>query len=191
MGQRFVSELGGKVIDTGPRGTLYEVHLHEDDPEKWPGMSRCRMLPRRASITSEYPQRLRRRLKPWRGVSIWGWKNMLRPKRSETESDARHMGWGTGLSKYRKSTARALLQRGGPPPTIPTQIPSPSSLAEVCTPTHPGLLASLSTVAQHPVCAGTFDRSRTPRCSWHNGTQAGGACQGSAGRAAGAGAPGA
>lgn len=33
MGTRFVSELGGKAIDTGPRGTLYEVRLPEDDPE--------------------------------------------------------------------------------------------------------------------------------------------------------------
>ena len=27
MGERFVRELGGQVIDTGPRGTLYEVAL--------------------------------------------------------------------------------------------------------------------------------------------------------------------
>jgi len=33
MGSRFVSELGGQVIDTGARGTLYEVRLPEDDPE--------------------------------------------------------------------------------------------------------------------------------------------------------------
>ena len=33
MGQRFVSELGGQVIDSGPRGTLYEVRLSADDPE--------------------------------------------------------------------------------------------------------------------------------------------------------------
>jgi hypothetical protein len=34
MDGRFVSELGGTVIDTGPRGTLYEVRLPEDDPEE-------------------------------------------------------------------------------------------------------------------------------------------------------------
>lgn len=34
MGARFVLELGGQVIDTGPRGTLYEVRLPEDDPER-------------------------------------------------------------------------------------------------------------------------------------------------------------
>lgn len=34
MGERFVSELGGVVIDAGPRGTLYEVALPEDDPEQ-------------------------------------------------------------------------------------------------------------------------------------------------------------
>ena len=34
MGSRFVSELGGQVIDTSPRGTLYEVRLPEDDPER-------------------------------------------------------------------------------------------------------------------------------------------------------------
>jgi hypothetical protein len=33
MGQRFVSELGGVVIDAGPRGTLYEVAL-PGDPEE-------------------------------------------------------------------------------------------------------------------------------------------------------------
>jgi hypothetical protein len=33
MGSRFVSELGGQVIDTGARGTLYEVRLPEGDPE--------------------------------------------------------------------------------------------------------------------------------------------------------------
>ncbi|HEY1387987.1 MAG TPA: hypothetical protein VGF38_05540 [Ktedonobacterales bacterium] len=33
MGDRFVSTLGGQVIDVGPRGTLYEVRLLEDDPE--------------------------------------------------------------------------------------------------------------------------------------------------------------
>ena len=33
MGSRFVSELGGVVIDTGPRGALYEVKLPADDPE--------------------------------------------------------------------------------------------------------------------------------------------------------------
>ncbi len=33
MTQRFVPELGGSVIDTGPRGTLYEVPL-PDDPER-------------------------------------------------------------------------------------------------------------------------------------------------------------
>jgi len=33
MGSRFVSELGGQVIDTGARGTLYEVRLPKDDPE--------------------------------------------------------------------------------------------------------------------------------------------------------------
>lgn len=33
MGSRFVSELSGQVIDTGARGTLYEVRLPEDDPE--------------------------------------------------------------------------------------------------------------------------------------------------------------
>jgi hypothetical protein len=34
MGERFVSELGGTVIDTNPRGTLYEAVLPEDDPER-------------------------------------------------------------------------------------------------------------------------------------------------------------
>jgi hypothetical protein len=34
MGSRFVSELGGQVIDSSPRGTLYEVRLPEDDPEE-------------------------------------------------------------------------------------------------------------------------------------------------------------
>ena len=33
MGGRFVAELGGRVIDTSLRGTLYEVRLPEDDPE--------------------------------------------------------------------------------------------------------------------------------------------------------------
>jgi hypothetical protein len=30
MGERFVSELGGQIIDTGPRGTLYEAVLPRD-----------------------------------------------------------------------------------------------------------------------------------------------------------------
>ena len=34
MGERFVSELGGVVLDIGPRGTLYEVRLPADDPER-------------------------------------------------------------------------------------------------------------------------------------------------------------
>ncbi len=34
MGQRFVGELGGSVLDQGPRGTLYGVHLPADDPER-------------------------------------------------------------------------------------------------------------------------------------------------------------
>jgi hypothetical protein len=34
MGERFVSELGGVVLDRSPRGTLYEVRLPEDDPER-------------------------------------------------------------------------------------------------------------------------------------------------------------
>jgi hypothetical protein len=34
LGQRFVPELGGVVLDSGPRGTLYEVRLPEDDPER-------------------------------------------------------------------------------------------------------------------------------------------------------------
>jgi hypothetical protein len=34
MGQRFVPELGGIVLDTSPRGTLYEVRLPGDDPER-------------------------------------------------------------------------------------------------------------------------------------------------------------
>src|ERR1051326_4095066 len=34
MGARFVTELGGQVIDTSPRGTLYEVELPADDPER-------------------------------------------------------------------------------------------------------------------------------------------------------------
>jgi hypothetical protein len=33
MGERFVPELGGTVLDRGPRGTLYEVAL-PDDPER-------------------------------------------------------------------------------------------------------------------------------------------------------------
>jgi hypothetical protein len=33
MGQRFVPELGGVVLESSPRGTLYEVRLPEDDPE--------------------------------------------------------------------------------------------------------------------------------------------------------------
>jgi hypothetical protein len=33
MGERFVSELGGRVLDTGSRGTLYEVAL-PNDPER-------------------------------------------------------------------------------------------------------------------------------------------------------------
>jgi hypothetical protein len=33
MGERFVAELGGVVLDTGPSGTLYEVVL-PDDPER-------------------------------------------------------------------------------------------------------------------------------------------------------------
>ncbi len=33
MGERFVSELGGGVLDRGPRGTLYEVQL-PNDPER-------------------------------------------------------------------------------------------------------------------------------------------------------------
>jgi hypothetical protein len=34
MGQRFVQELGGIVLERGPHGTLYEVRLPEDDPEQ-------------------------------------------------------------------------------------------------------------------------------------------------------------
>jgi hypothetical protein len=34
MGERFVPELGGRVIGAGERGTLYEVRLPEDDPER-------------------------------------------------------------------------------------------------------------------------------------------------------------
>lgn len=34
MGERFVPELGGYIIESGPRGTLYEVPLPEDDPER-------------------------------------------------------------------------------------------------------------------------------------------------------------
>jgi hypothetical protein len=34
MGGCFVSELGGQTIDTSPCGTLYEVRLPEDDPER-------------------------------------------------------------------------------------------------------------------------------------------------------------
>lgn len=34
MGGRFVSDLGGQVIDQGPHGTLYEVRLPADDPER-------------------------------------------------------------------------------------------------------------------------------------------------------------
>jgi hypothetical protein len=34
MGSRFVVELGGQVLDQGPRGVLYEVRLPEDDPEQ-------------------------------------------------------------------------------------------------------------------------------------------------------------
>lgn len=34
MGSRFVPELGGRVIESGPRGTLYEVRLPGDDPEQ-------------------------------------------------------------------------------------------------------------------------------------------------------------
>ncbi len=34
MGSRLVLELGGVVLDTGPRGTLYEVRLPADDPEQ-------------------------------------------------------------------------------------------------------------------------------------------------------------
>ena len=34
MGDRFVSELGGVVLDSGPRGTLYEVRLPAADPER-------------------------------------------------------------------------------------------------------------------------------------------------------------
>ncbi len=33
MGERFVSELGGIVLDSSPRGILYEVRLPADDPE--------------------------------------------------------------------------------------------------------------------------------------------------------------
>jgi hypothetical protein len=33
MGERFVEELGGEVIDNGPRGTLYKVDL-PNDPEE-------------------------------------------------------------------------------------------------------------------------------------------------------------
>jgi hypothetical protein len=33
MGSRFVPELGGRVIDSGPHGTLYDVRLPEGDPE--------------------------------------------------------------------------------------------------------------------------------------------------------------
>ncbi|HLV98686.1 MAG TPA: hypothetical protein VKT82_08425 [Ktedonobacterales bacterium] len=34
MGERFVPELGGVVIDHSPRGTLYEVRLPDGDPER-------------------------------------------------------------------------------------------------------------------------------------------------------------
>ncbi len=34
MGERFVSELGGKVIDSGPRGTLYQVEMPAPAPER-------------------------------------------------------------------------------------------------------------------------------------------------------------
>ena len=33
MGGRFVRELGGQVIDSSPRGVLFEVCLPADDPE--------------------------------------------------------------------------------------------------------------------------------------------------------------
>jgi hypothetical protein len=34
MGERFVAELDGQLVDTGNRGTLYEVRLPKDDPER-------------------------------------------------------------------------------------------------------------------------------------------------------------
>src|SRR5262249_23057721 len=34
MGPRIVRELGGKALDEGPRGTLYEVRLPPNDPER-------------------------------------------------------------------------------------------------------------------------------------------------------------
>jgi hypothetical protein len=34
MGSRFVPELGGVMLDSSPRGMLYEVKLPDDDPER-------------------------------------------------------------------------------------------------------------------------------------------------------------
>jgi hypothetical protein len=34
MGSRFVSELGGRVLDRSPRGTLYQTMLSFRDPER-------------------------------------------------------------------------------------------------------------------------------------------------------------
>ncbi len=34
MGERFVSELGGVMLDSSSRGTLYEVRLPDDDPDE-------------------------------------------------------------------------------------------------------------------------------------------------------------
>src|ERR1051326_9484592 len=43
MGERFVAELGGQVIDTHPRGSPYEERLPADDPER---AARCRKIGR-------------------------------------------------------------------------------------------------------------------------------------------------
>jgi hypothetical protein len=73
MGQRFVSELGGVVIDSGPRGTLYEVGL-PGDPE---GFARY-LLVQDASTDRQYFLRVPPTI--WRAAEAVAWSFGLSAK---------------------------------------------------------------------------------------------------------------
>lgn len=83
MGERFVTELGGRIIEVGPRGTLYEVPLPSDDPKQVARYLQVQDASTRRQYFLRVPPGSGPRRKPWRGVSICRSRSIIPSEKPE------------------------------------------------------------------------------------------------------------
>ena len=95
MGQRFVPELGGVVLDSGSRGILYEVALPMDDPERVARYVQVQDASTSRITSCAYPQPSRRQPRPSPGVLGCQSRHIFRNMKHEPHQESgRNMNYG-------------------------------------------------------------------------------------------------